>query len=418
MGKKKVSNDDKDVDLNGEFDVVLTLEELKEESEAEFDDVKSVGDPVFDNVSSDYEHDDQQISATKSYELADLLRYGPILVFVIAIVFFLLPSLLSTNGNTNNSSDWNTIEARLSDAQRYNDEDKASFMELETADPETDGRSAYRERPASMLADVSEAQLLNRINPHSYQYANAHAGVRAENSGHDPAEDEQSESPVATENSQRIISLESQQADLRIELREYYESLSSEMARLSGLVSTSSVALKTAVQNVADTNHPTKVTLSSIYVLDTTNTKAGDSHRMSTSKNPTIAVQNAKLLFDGVLLHSISGDYLNFIASNCDRFSRKIGGHIYGFGTIVSQDGIEVYSTSKRFIRTGNYRQCSRSVLVGDAQSKSNGEPALRATQNNSSSYSNDGDPDQIEDVLAAPSILQNVIAVPVQVVR
>ena len=29
MGKKKVSNDDKDVDLNGEFDVVLTLEELK-----------------------------------------------------------------------------------------------------------------------------------------------------------------------------------------------------------------------------------------------------------------------------------------------------------------------------------------------------------------------------------------------------
>ena len=29
-----------------------------------------------------------------------------------------------------------------------------------------------------------------------------------------------------------------------------------------------------------------------------------------------------------------------------------------------------------------------------------------------------DGDPDQIEDVLAAPSILQNVIAVPVQVVR
>ena len=84
----------------------------------------------------------------------------------------------------------------------------------------------------------------------------------------------------------------------------------------------------------------------------------------------------------------------------------------------MSQDGIEVYSTSKRFIRTGNYRQCSRSVLVGDAPSKSNGEPALRATQNNSSSYSNDGDPDQIEDVLAAPSILQNVIAVPVQVVR
>ena len=51
-------------------------------------------------------------------------------------------------------------------------------------------------------------------------------------------------------------------------MREYYESLSSEMARLSGLVSTSSVALKNAVQNVADTNHPTKVTLSSIYVLD------------------------------------------------------------------------------------------------------------------------------------------------------
>ncbi len=356
----QVSDDDA---LFDEWEIELSTAEPFKESErdrSDWDipgDRSSVAKPTgsADRQSVDQTPQPQETRESDEWRIGSGFRwsrYGPILVFVMGLAFFVLPTFLTTPVVQSSwRQDPGSLDAYIGlRAQTQKQSTSLNAVRATAGDEQPDIPAELEASELAFLEGITVAELRPTA-----------AGSAS------------TEALSTSDLTQQVTAIQTQ-------LNSQLQLLEQVLAGQSAQKAVASAALGQRGDRV---DLPFKATATgldgvndSVYVLDTTNPPKPHLNAFSGTAQPShstsdivesehLRVGAVEHAYSAVVLHSIVGDYLNFVAMDCARSSYKIGDAIAGFGVIVAVRGSRVYSHTNHYISRGHFRQCSRSVLIG-----------------------------------------------------